>query len=708
MNLITRAINRMLGRMIKVALAFLILVLALAGPAAATELDDAVAAAHRGDYATALRELSPLAEAGDARAQFDIGFMHAQGWGVAKDPAEAIKWYRKAATQGLQVAQHFLGMAYVRGEGVQPDDAEAARWFARAAAQGFSEAQYVLGLMTMSGRGVPKDLVQAYTLLVLSGQGGVRAGARAVHNLKLTEAQRVQAKEIIDHWKPKLESSQPDVANPRAEGLLGLDRHIGEAVDSSTWPASAIGVVTSAGFSKGQRCTGTLVAPRIVLTAAHCLNGIEPGSVHFLLGLNKGTPASSSTAERLIVAKDFVPTQINKWSAASAEFDSPVDWALIVLKGALSVRPVATKAMTREELKAGTLAGTISEIGYGEERPFSPTGLRNCRAELANDGRLLIVQCLANFGYSGSPILAEINGTPTVIGIFSAFNEGTGLMLAPSASQFEVAIRDVIAAEERPQEDKKSGFAKGVDGPPSLQAPSQQNLATASGASGSKIPTLKSNDAASTAPQALSQQGSNGDMPARSTKARTAFQTLDTATHDADFFFNRGLEYDNKGQFDRAIQEYDRAIRLNPNLASAVYNRALVYANQGRFDRAILDYDQAIRLKPGNPDYFLNRGVAYSGMGQDDRAIQDYNEAIRLKPDYSLAFVNRGLAYAATDRPDRAIEDYDQAIRMNPKDPDAFYNRGLAKQAKGDAKGGDIDIANARQLSATLPPASHQ
>jgi uncharacterized protein len=120
-----------------------------------------------------------------------------------------------------------------------------------------------------------------------------------------------------------------------------------------------------------------------------------------------------------------------------------VDWALIVLKDAIPARPVATKAMTREELKAATLAGTILEIGYGAERPFSPTVRRNCRAQLGKDDRLLMVQCLANFGYSGSPILAEVNGTPTVIGIFSAFNEVTELM-------FEVAVRDLIAAEERP------------------------------------------------------------------------------------------------------------------------------------------------------------------------------------------------------------------------------------------------------------------
>ena len=440
--------------MINAVLAFLILLLALAGPAAAAELGDAVAAARSGDYATALRGLSPLAEGGDARAQFDIGFMHAQAWGVPKDPAEAIKWYRKAANQGLQVAQHFLGMAYWRGEGVQHDDAEAARWFARAAAQGFPQAQFVLGLMTVSGQGVPQDPAQAYALLVLSGQGGVRAAARATQNvkLKLTEAQRLQAQEIIDHWKPKLESSLPDVANPKAEGLLGLDRHFGEVVDPSTWPASAIGVVASTGFSKGGWCTGTLVAPRIVLTAAHCLlKGIEfisPGNVHFLLGLNKGTPASSSTAERLIVARDFVPS-MNKHDV-SPESDSPADWALIVLKDAVPARPVATKAMTSEELKAATLAGTISEIGYGQERPYSPTAQRKCHADLGKVKGLLIVQCLANFGYSGSPILAEINGVPTVVGIFSAFYEEMGFMLAPSASQFEAAIRDLVAAEERP------------------------------------------------------------------------------------------------------------------------------------------------------------------------------------------------------------------------------------------------------------------
>jgi len=434
-------------RMIHRTLALLILLLGLANPAMAGDLDEAVTAARGGDYATALRRLSPLAAKGDARAEFDVGFMHAYGWGVARNPAEAMAWYRKAAEQGLAVAQHFLGLAYFNGEGVRPDGVEAARWFARAAAQGFAQGQFMLGLMTLDGRCVPKDPVQGYALIVMAGRGGVRSAARTIESVKLTEAERAQAEAIIARFAPKPESALASIANPRADDLLGLDRHIGEMADPQTWPASAIGVVAVAHFNVAGQCTGTLVAPKLVLTAAHCLlNGTEfitPGNVHFLAGMDKGTPAASAAAERFIVAKDFVPTPKEKWTTDK----SPADWALIVLKEAVAARPVAVKAMGREELKAATEAGTISEIGYGQERRYSPTALRNCRADSGRDTRLLLVQCLANFGYSGSPIMAEVNGAPAVIGIFSAFQEERRLTFAASASQFEAAVRDAGGGE---------------------------------------------------------------------------------------------------------------------------------------------------------------------------------------------------------------------------------------------------------------------
>ncbi len=75
----------------------------------------------RGDYVTALRELWPLEEKGDAAAQFSLGFMYINGHGVPKNDAEAVKWYRLAAEQGNALAQLILGAMYEDGHGVPKD-----------------------------------------------------------------------------------------------------------------------------------------------------------------------------------------------------------------------------------------------------------------------------------------------------------------------------------------------------------------------------------------------------------------------------------------------------------------------------------------------------------------------------------------------------------------------------------------------------------
>jgi V8-like Glu-specific endopeptidase len=424
--------------------ALVILVLSLTASAGASQLDDAVTAVHKGDYAIAQQLLRDLAEKGDARAQFNIGCMYANGWGVPRNNAEAVKWYHSAANQGLAIAQHFLGIAYAYGDGVEPDVVEAAKWFRRAAEQGHPPAQFVLGVLHLDGKGVPKDPVQAYAWIVLSGRRGVQSAARMVPTIMLTSDQLAKAQEIADRWKPQPESSVASVADPRPEELPGLDPHVGELADPASWPASAIGVVAIARFSQASWCSGALVGPKIALTAAHCVFAgkqlVSPGNVHFLAGMNKGVPAVSSIGEQLIVSKDFVP---GEWTLRH----SGADWALIVLKDAMPFRPLPVRPFTKEELKAASLGGTVSEIGYGKERRYSPTVLRNCRADQAEDVRILMVRCLANFGYSGSPILAEVNGTPTVIGIFSAFQPETREMFACSASQFEETLKQLIRAQ---------------------------------------------------------------------------------------------------------------------------------------------------------------------------------------------------------------------------------------------------------------------
>jgi len=95
-----------------------------------------VAALHKGDFATALAELKPLAEAGDAASQFDVGAMYDNGLGVPLDRVEAARWYLRAARQGDQTAMFNLGVMYEDGEGVGKDPVQAYVYYALAVEQG--------------------------------------------------------------------------------------------------------------------------------------------------------------------------------------------------------------------------------------------------------------------------------------------------------------------------------------------------------------------------------------------------------------------------------------------------------------------------------------------------------------------------------------------------------------------------------------------
>ena len=152
----------------------------------------------------------------------------------------------------------------------------------------------------------------------------------------------------------------------------------------------------------------------------------------------------------------------------------------------------------------------------------------------------------------------------------------------------------------------------------------------------------------------------------------------------ANAFSNRGATYARKGEYDRAIESYDEAIRLNPKHADAFSNRGVAYARKGDYDRAVENYDEAIRLNPKHAAALYGRGNAYRRKGDYDRAIENYDEALRLNPKHANAFSNRGVAYARKGDYDRAIENYDEALRLNPKHANALYNRGNAYRHKGD------------------------
>lgn len=242
---------------------------AMAGAALAGSFDDATAAADKGDYATAMKLFRPLADRGDSGAQYAIGRMYAKGQGVPKDPAEAMKWFDKAndqskalqaynrsdfatarkifaplAEKGQALAQYILGLMYANGQGVPEsyteglkwlqkaaeqgeakaqfsvgviyfkglgmpaNQAEAFKWYRRAADQGNATAQYNLGAMYARGQTVSQDVVRAHMLYALAANNGIKAADEAKDKLakSMSAEQIAEAKKMAQEWKPKLET----------------------------------------------------------------------------------------------------------------------------------------------------------------------------------------------------------------------------------------------------------------------------------------------------------------------------------------------------------------------------------------------------------------------------------------------------------------------------------------------------------------------
>lgn len=150
----------------------LCLALLRVAPANAADFEKGLKAANSGDFATALAEWQPLAEQGDASAQFYLGQMYLLGKGVPQDNQAALKWYTLAAEQGDAAAQFILGGMYNEGLGVPQDDKTAVKWYTLSAEQGDATAQNNLGTMYFQGNGVPQDYTESVKWYRLAAEQG--------------------------------------------------------------------------------------------------------------------------------------------------------------------------------------------------------------------------------------------------------------------------------------------------------------------------------------------------------------------------------------------------------------------------------------------------------------------------------------------------------------------------------------------------------
>jgi Flp pilus assembly protein TadD len=151
----------------------------------------------------------------------------------------------------------------------------------------------------------------------------------------------------------------------------------------------------------------------------------------------------------------------------------------------------------------------------------------------------------------------------------------------------------------------------------------------------------------------------------------------------------RGSAYSIHREPERAIEDFDQAIRLDPGYVEAYDNRGFAHLAKRDYDLAIEDHTDALKLNPRDALAYNNRGLAYKYKGDYGRAVEDFENAIRLIPT-ALLYNNRGATRDAMGEHQRAVEDFDEATRLNPDYAPAWHNRGLSYKAMGD----DIQALN--------------
>jgi uncharacterized protein len=154
----------------------------------------------RGDTETAFKILNPLADNGDAKAQYLLGRVYELGMGVPKNKDKAIEWYSFASVNGDNDAQYSLGMIYKSA-----NDKKAAKYFRKSAENRHFMAQFELGKLYAEGKGVIKDYAQAhmwFNISVAEGYENIRSAMDALEK-KMTPAQITEAQKLARKWMEK-------------------------------------------------------------------------------------------------------------------------------------------------------------------------------------------------------------------------------------------------------------------------------------------------------------------------------------------------------------------------------------------------------------------------------------------------------------------------------------------------------------------------
>jgi|SanBayMetagenome_1026888.scaffolds.fasta_scaffold11119_1 tetratricopeptide (TPR) repeat protein len=177
-------------------------------------------------------------------------------------------------------------------------------------------------------------------------------------------------------------------------------------------------------------------------------------------------------------------------------------------------------------------------------------------------------------------------------------------------------------------------------------------------------------------------------------KRWTAQQVLDVLSgktkqpEDAIAYYNRGNVYYDLGEKQKALEDYNQALKLDPNLAYAYNGRGNVYYyNLGENQKALEDYNQALKLDPNFAVSYNGRGNVYYNLGEKQKALEDYNQALKLDPNLVYAYHGRGNVYYDLGEKQKALEDYQKAAQLFQQQGNTYWYKQANNRIKELSRG---------------------
>jgi tetratricopeptide (TPR) repeat protein len=175
-------------------------------------------------------------------------------------------------------------------------------------------------------------------------------------------------------------------------------------------------------------------------------------------------------------------------------------------------------------------------------------------------------------------------------------------------------------------------------------------------------------------------------------------RALELDPANASLFSARGQTLRVIGRLEDALRDFDRAIELAPDSETALASRGVILQRLSRLDEAVADLTRAVGLRPSDEWAIAHRGEAYRMLGRYRLAVADFTEAIRLDPTYEFAYASRALARRRLGHHHEELADLDRAIELNPEYEWAYAQRGVTHRAAGRHDRAIADFTRAIEL----------